>query len=94
MKRKELLVELANARSARFSAELAVKEALAECDYWFGVTDMRERLLAEQRDKLERIREALEGPHVNCAGPPEDAMTIEGCFVRGALLKIKAAINV
>lgn len=45
----------------QFRAERAAHEATkADRDYWFGVTDMRERLLAEQRDKLERLAYLVE----------------------------------
>ncbi len=43
----------AEGRVANLETTLAF--AVAEADYWFGITDMRERLLAEQRDKLEKL---------------------------------------
>lgn len=55
------------------------------------------RRIVEHRDMLEAkltaVREAVEGPNVNCNGYAETALVANGCFVSNALQKIKAVLD-
>lgn len=43
--------------------------------------------------KLAAVREAVEGPHLNCDSVPADAFKADGCFVSAALVKVKAVLD-